>query len=63
MTHNFSTTHLYVLILYMFQATVCSSPGGQLYEYNFWYNHSALVTVQYAGRDGTAVLVTGRYAG
>jgi len=24
----------------MFRATVCSSSGGQLYEYNFWYSHS-----------------------
>ena len=24
----------------MFRATLCSSSGGQLYEYNFWYNHS-----------------------
>jgi hypothetical protein len=27
----------------MFRATLCSSSGGQLYEYNFWYNHSVLV--------------------
>jgi hypothetical protein len=27
-----------------------------LYEYNFWYNHSVLVTVRYAGQDGTAFL-------
>jgi len=33
---------------------MCSSSGGQLYEYNFWYNHSVLVAVRYAGRDGTA---------
>jgi len=37
----------------MFQATMCSSSGGQLYEYNIWYNHSVLVAVWYAGRDGT----------
>ena len=30
---------------------MCSSSGGQLYEYNFWYNHSVLVAVQYAGQD------------
>jgi len=30
---------------YMFRATLCSSSGGQLYEYNFWYNHSVLVAV------------------
>jgi len=24
-----------------------------LYEYNIWYNHSVLVTVRYAGQDGT----------
>jgi len=35
---------------------MCSSSGGQLYEYNFWYNHSALVAVRYAGQDGTLVL-------
>jgi hypothetical protein len=43
----------------MFRATMSSSSGGQLYEYNFWYNHSVLV--RYAGQDGTAVAV--RYAG
>jgi len=32
---------------------MCSSSGGQLYEYNFWYNHSVLVAVQIAGQDGT----------
>jgi len=31
---------MFLWILYMFQATMCSSSGGQLYEYNFWYNHS-----------------------
>jgi len=39
----------------MFRATLCSSSGGQLYEYNFWYNHTVLVTVCYAGQDGNAV--------
>ena len=39
--------------LIMFRATMCSSSGGQLYEYNFWYNHSVLVAVRYAGQDGT----------
>jgi len=24
-----------------------------MYEYNFWYNHSVLVAVRYAGQDGT----------
>jgi len=33
----------------MFRATVFSSSGGQLYEYNFWYNHSVLVAVRYTG--------------
>jgi len=37
----------------MFQASMCSSSGGQLYEYNFRYNHSVLVAVRYAGQDGT----------
>jgi hypothetical protein len=27
-------------MLYMFRATVFPSSGGQLYECNFWYNHS-----------------------
>jgi len=39
--------------LIMFQATLCSSSAGQMYEYNFWYNHSVLVAVQYAGQDRT----------
>jgi len=30
----------------MFRATMRSSSGGQLYEYNFWYNHSVLVAVR-----------------
>jgi len=30
----------------MFRTTMCSSSGGQLYEYNFWYNHSVLVAVR-----------------
>jgi len=34
----------------MFQATMCSSSGRQLYEYNFWYSHSVLVAVRYAGQ-------------
>jgi len=42
----------------MFRATLCSSPGGQLYSYDFWYNHCVLVTVRYAGQEGT--LHTGR---
>jgi len=37
----------------MFRATMCSSSGGQLYEYNLWYNHSVLVAVQYTGRPLT----------
>jgi len=41
------------LILYVFRATLCSSSGGQLYEYNFWYNHSVLVAVRYTGRPLT----------
>jgi len=37
----------------MFRATMCSSSGEQLYEYNIWYDHSVLVAVRYAGQDGT----------
>jgi hypothetical protein len=37
----------------MFRATMCSSSGGQLYEYNFWYNHCVLVAVRYAGQVET----------
>jgi hypothetical protein len=36
---------------------MCSSSGGQLYEYNFWYNHSVLMAVRYAGQDGSASAV------
>ena len=39
LTHSFFYK-MFIWILYMFRATVCSSSGGQLYEYNFWYNHS-----------------------
>jgi hypothetical protein len=46
----------YVWVLYIFRATMSSSSGGQLYEYNFWYNHSVLVTIRYAGQGGTAFL-------
>jgi hypothetical protein len=42
---------MFVWILYMFRVTMCSSSGGQLYEYNFWYNHSVLVAFRYAGQD------------
>jgi hypothetical protein len=38
----------------MFRATMCSSSGGQLYEYNFLYNHSVLMAVRYAVQDGNA---------
>jgi len=51
-------SNIFILILYMFRATLCSSSGGQLYEYNFWYNYSVLVALRYAGQDGT--LHTGR---
>ena len=37
----------------MFRATLCSSSGGQSYEYNFWYNYCVLVAIRYAGQDGT----------
>ena len=39
---------------------MCSSSGGQLYEYNFWYNHSVLVAVRYAGQEFHLDLHTGR---
>jgi len=31
----------------MFLATMYSSSGGQLCEYNIWYNHSVLVAIRY----------------
>jgi hypothetical protein len=39
----------------MFQATLCSSSGGQLYKYNFCYNYCVLVAVWYVGEDGIAI--------
>jgi hypothetical protein len=39
--------------IYLNPLHVSSNSGGQLYEYNFWYNHSVLVAVRYAGEDGT----------
>jgi hypothetical protein len=38
----------------MFQVTMCSSSGGQLYEFNFWYYYSVLVAGRYAGKELTA---------
>jgi hypothetical protein len=35
----------------MFRTTMCLSSEGQLYEYIFWYIHSVLVAVRYAGQD------------
>jgi len=29
-----------------------------MYEYNFWYNHSVLVAVWYAGQDGSSILTS-----
>jgi len=49
---------MFIRILYMFRATLCSSSGGQLYEYNCWYNYSVLVAVRYAGQDGTSSTLT-----
>ena len=43
---------IYLFESSMFRAIMCSSSGGQLYEYNFWYNRSVLVAVRYAGRYG-----------
>jgi len=40
----------------MFRATICSS-SGQLYGYNFWYIHSVLVAVQYAGQCSTLTCI------
>jgi len=37
--------NMFIWILYMFRATLCSSSGRQLYEYNIWYNHSVLVAI------------------
>jgi len=37
----------------MLQATLCSSSGGQLHEYHFWFIHSVLVAVRYMGRPLT----------
>ena len=42
---------MFIWILYMFRTTLCSSSGGQLYEYNFWYNHSVLVAVRTVRRS------------
>ena len=53
---------MFIWILNMFRATMCSSSGGQLYEYNFWYNHSVLVAVRYLGQDGTPSWPTFRAA-
>jgi len=38
-----------IIFLHMFRAILCSSSGGQLYQYTIWYRHSICVTVQYTG--------------
>jgi len=47
LTHNFFY-NMFIWILYTFRATLYSSSGGQLYQYNFWYNYCVLVAVRYA---------------
>jgi len=42
----------------MFRKTMCSSSGGKLNEYNFWYNHYVLVAVRYAGRDSILTCIS-----
>jgi len=37
----------------MFRATMYSPSGGQLHEYDFWYNYSLLVAVRHAGQPLT----------
>ena len=48
----------------MFRATmcVCSSSGGQLYEYNFWYNHCVIVAVRYRMATNTQWLYQKLYS-
>jgi hypothetical protein len=45
--------NMFIWILYMFREIMCSSSGGQLYEYNFWYNYPLLVAVRCTGRPLT----------
>jgi hypothetical protein len=49
---------MFIRLLYMFLATLCSSSGGQLYEYNCRYNYSVLVAFRYAGQDGSSSTFT-----
>jgi len=41
----------------MFRATLYSSSGGQLYEYNLWYNHCVLVAVRYRTATNTEYIL------
>jgi hypothetical protein len=50
LTHNFFY-NMFIWILYMFRAGLCSSSGGQLYWYNIWYNYCVIVAVWYAGQE------------
>jgi len=38
--HKFFIFNTFILPLYMFQALLCSSSGGQLCLYGIWYRHS-----------------------
>ena len=43
--------HTFITFLYMFRVLLCSSSGGQLYQYSIWYRHSLWVTDQYTGYE------------
>jgi len=45
-----------IILLYMFQALLCSSSGGQLYHYSICYRHCLWVTVQYIGYERTPLV-------
>jgi len=38
--HKFLFYNKFIILLYMFLALLCSSPGGQIVLYSIWYRHT-----------------------
>jgi hypothetical protein len=45
------------MIVNMFRASLCSSSGGQLYNYSIWYRHTLYAAIQCTDLERTAVRI------
>jgi len=48
--HKFLFCNKFIIFLYMFQALLCSSSGGQIVLYRIWYRHTLYVADRWAGQ-------------